>query len=41
MTARAMALGGAGFDFDDPQWVSLRRNMGYTRWYADGWTYRP
>ncbi len=28
-------VGGAGFDFDDPQWVSLRRNMGYTRRYAE------
>ena len=28
-------VGGAGFDFDDPVWVSLRRNMGYTRSYAE------
>lgn len=28
-------VGGAGFIFDDPQWVSLRLNMGYTRSYAE------
>ncbi|MEZ4714200.1 MAG: DUF6298 domain-containing protein [Caldilineaceae bacterium] len=28
-------VGGAGFDFDDPNWVSLRRNLGYTRNYAN------
>ena len=28
-------VGGAGFDYDDPNWVSLRRNLGYTRNYAN------
>jgi hypothetical protein len=28
-------VGGANFDFDTPQWINLRRNMGYTRSYAD------
>ena len=28
-------VGGAGFDHDNPQWVSLRQNMGYTRRYAE------
>lgn len=27
-------VGGADFVFDDPTWVSLRRNLGYTRAYA-------
>ncbi|MEZ4727767.1 MAG: DUF6298 domain-containing protein [Caldilineaceae bacterium] len=27
-------VGGAGFVFDDPTWVSLRENLGYTRQFA-------
>lgn len=27
-------VGGEGFDFDDPNWVSLRKNLGYTLSYA-------
>ena len=27
-------VGGAGFVFDDPTWVSLRQNLGYTRAFA-------
>lgn len=27
-------VGGAGFDFNDPTWVSLRQNLGYARSYA-------
>lgn len=27
-------VGGAGFDFNDPTWVSLRQNLGFTRSYA-------
>ena len=27
-------VGGAGFAFDDPTWVSLRQNLGYTRAFA-------
>lgn len=27
-------VGGVGFSFDDPTWVSLRRNLGYTRAFA-------
>ena len=27
-------VGGAGFNFNDPNWVSLRRNLGYTLAYA-------
>lgn len=30
----AYGVGGAGFDFDAPQWVMLRANLGYTRAYA-------
>ncbi len=28
-------VGGAGFTFDDPTWVSLRKNLGYTRLFAE------
>jgi hypothetical protein len=28
-------VGGQGFELDDPRWVSLRRNLGYTRAYAE------
>ncbi|MCE7981211.1 MAG: hypothetical protein DYG89_08485 [Caldilinea sp. CFX5] len=28
-------VGGAGLTFDDPTWVSLRKNLGYTRSFAD------
>lgn len=28
------AFGGGGFELDDPRWVSLRRNLGYVRYYA-------
>ena len=28
-------VGGAGFDLDDPQWVLLRRNLGYARFYIE------
>ena len=28
-------VGGVGFDFDDPQWVSLRKNLGYIRTFAE------
>lgn len=27
-------VGGGGFNFNDPTWVSLRRNLGYTRQFA-------
>jgi len=27
-------VGGAGFEFDNPTWVSLRKNLGYTRDFA-------
>ena len=27
-------VGGEGFDFSNPTWVSLRANLGYTRYYA-------
>ena len=28
-------VGGAGFDFNNPTWVSLRSNLGYTRRFAE------
>lgn len=28
-------VGGEGFNFNDPNWVNLRRNLGYTRVYAN------
>ena len=28
-------VGGVGFNFNDPQWVSLRKNLGYTLAYAN------
>jgi len=28
-------VGGDGFDFDDPTWVSLRQNLGFAREYAE------
>ncbi len=31
---KAFGVGGAGFTFNDPTWVSLRANMGYTLQYA-------
>jgi hypothetical protein len=31
----AYGVGGAGFNFDDPRWVSLRLNLGYARTYAN------
>jgi hypothetical protein len=30
----AYGVGGQGFNFNNPQWVKLRANMGYTRAYA-------
>lgn len=31
----AYGVGGVGFNFNDPTWVSLRKNLGYTLSYAD------
>jgi hypothetical protein len=31
----AYGCGGAGFDFDNPTWVSLRANLGYILTYAE------